>query len=292
MNNNITLVSAFYDIGRENFKSFPRSAEKYLEYFKRWARIKNNLIFFCANKAMADKVLSIRADYGLKDKTIIIIKEDIETVDSDLLHKFESIENCNHFKKFREVRETPENKAMYNYIMFLKFYFIQQASLLKNVDSRYLAWIDFGFEHGGDVFEDANDYDFEWEFDFGDRVNFFYLEPIDSRPIFEICRIVHADCFMGATFIVPKDKAEALYQLIKQLENFMADIGLMDDDQIFLNLASRVAPDLIQAKRSSWWFMPISEYSNHSFKLKERKKNKEGLIVKFKKIVKKILKIK
>ena len=49
-----TLVSAFFSIGRENFKEIPRTNNQYIEYFKRWARIKNDLIFFCEDPNLAN----------------------------------------------------------------------------------------------------------------------------------------------------------------------------------------------------------------------------------------------
>lgn len=39
---NTTLVTAFFDIGRERFAKTPRSTSEYLGYFDRWARIKNH----------------------------------------------------------------------------------------------------------------------------------------------------------------------------------------------------------------------------------------------------------
>ena len=33
-NNELTIVTSFFDIGRKDFKEFSRSNEQYLEYFK------------------------------------------------------------------------------------------------------------------------------------------------------------------------------------------------------------------------------------------------------------------
>ena len=44
--NGITIVSAFFDCGRGNLDYQTRKNEKYIEYFKFWARIKNPLIIY------------------------------------------------------------------------------------------------------------------------------------------------------------------------------------------------------------------------------------------------------
>ena len=80
----ITLVTAFFDIGREGFVSIPRSNEKYFNYFRFWSRIKNNLIVYTDSESR-DKVLQIRKEFNLEDKTKVIVIDDI--------YDFLSIEN-------------------------------------------------------------------------------------------------------------------------------------------------------------------------------------------------------
>ena len=65
MMNEITIVTAFFDIGRKNFETYPRSNENYLEYFKIWARMKNNLIVY-TNVSMAEKVRKFRREIRIR----------------------------------------------------------------------------------------------------------------------------------------------------------------------------------------------------------------------------------
>lgn len=283
MDNKITLVTAFFDIGRENFNEIPRSKEKYFDYFKRWARIKNELIFVCENQLFADRVLQIRDEYGLKDKTQVILTGNIEEIEPKLLKKMKEIEQDPYFLNFRLKKVWPENMANYNYVMFLKYYSMYLASIKGKVDTRYLAWIDFGFEHGGEVFEDESDYLFEWEYDFGDKVNIFRLPYEEKRPIFDVIRTIHPDSITGPIVISPTSLVKEFYEKLKGLYYSLADIGLMDDDQLYLLYFSRQYPEICEVKETSYWFMAISEYSNHQFKIKERKK--AGL---FKRILRKI----
>ena len=135
---------------------------------------------------------------------------------------------------------------------------------------------------------DEEDYNFEWNYDFENKITFFHIPPLDNRPIFEICRTVHPDCQMGSPMIVPISKINIFYNIIKECYNSLLDIGLMDDDQLFLLLAYRKHSDIIQNKPSNW-FLPIKDYGGEHFKLKPQKK--ESLISKIKRKVKKVFKI-
>ena len=72
----ITLVTAFFDIGRKEYVSIPRSNDKYFEYFKFWSRIKNNLIVYTDSESK-DRVIQIRKEFNLEHKTHVIVVDDI-----------------------------------------------------------------------------------------------------------------------------------------------------------------------------------------------------------------------
>jgi len=275
----ITIVTAFFDIGRENFTEIPRSKQKYFEYFRRWARIKNDLVFVCENQLFADEVLKIREEFGLKEKTHIILEKNVYDIDAKLYQQFLAIENSEEYKKFR-VKNSTENYANYNYIVSLKWDSINKASKLPAVGNT-LIWMDFGFEHGGEWFKDAESYNFEWEYDFGDKVNLFYREREEDRPIFEVCRTIHPDSMMGGIIVVPKKLANEFCQELNMCKHWLADIGLMDDDQLYLLMAARRRPDIIKTTKSDW-FMPIAEYSNGKFEVKPKEIKKVSFIQKVK----------
>jgi len=271
MDNKITLVTAFFDIGREKFKFIPRDKEKYFEYFKRWARMQNELVFVCENQVFADRVLEIRDEFNLKDKTHVILIDNIENIEPELLFELKKVESSQEFKNFR-IEEATENNAMYNYVVFLKFYCLKIAKEKGYIKTKYCSWIDFGFEHGGEVFEDENDYNFEWEFDFGDKINLFRLPYEEKRPIFEVCRTIHPDSMTAGTFVVPNKKIDFFYDEIKKLYFNLAELGLMDDDQLYLLWFSRKFQNDVKVNVISYWFMQLNEYSNHKFKMKQPKK--------------------
>lgn len=42
----ITIVTAYFNIGREKWKGYERGDNKYINYFDFWAKIKNNIIVY------------------------------------------------------------------------------------------------------------------------------------------------------------------------------------------------------------------------------------------------------
>ena len=75
------------------------------------------------------------------------------------------IENSEYFLNYRYVMETPENKALYNYVMLLKSWCIKDAAE-RGLAKGLVAWLDFGYNHGGDTFIDPEDFDFCWDYEF------------------------------------------------------------------------------------------------------------------------------
>jgi len=117
---NTILVTAFFDIGREHYIEIPRSLSTYLEYFRRWARIKNYLVVFCGNELVKHEILQIRKSYDLQDMTRIIVIENIFDIEADMYQRMKQIETDRYFLQFRIEKNIPENLAEYNYITNLK----------------------------------------------------------------------------------------------------------------------------------------------------------------------------
>lgn len=290
----ITLVSAFFDIGREKYEVLPRSKEKYINDFKRWARIKNDLIFYCDNKVIGDIVFDIRKEFGLESKTQIVVK-DIFNVEPELLKQMEKIENDKFFVDFRTEKNIAENKANYNYVMLMKYYCVFDATNYASDPNTQLVWFDFGYEHGGETFTDENAYSFTWDYDFGGKVTLFRLPYEEQRPVFEVCRTVHPDSMMGAPVVIPYSLAEEYWLCIKTAMQSLCNVGLMDDDQLLLLMSSRMMPKEKLQVLKSYWFEPIKDFGGSHFVLKPSPK-KPSIITrglrKIKRIFKKIFKIK
>ena len=81
----ITLVTAYFNIGRGSWTGFSRDNNKYIRYFEHWARLKNKLIVY-TTPDIADKVKEIRRRFGLENRTTVISIQDVTTSEIGRAH--------------------------------------------------------------------------------------------------------------------------------------------------------------------------------------------------------------
>ena len=104
MTDNITVVTAFFDIGRGDLPAefrgrlLPhhqhRSVETYFEFFKNLAKLKNDMVIY-TTREFEDRIRAIRIAEGLGDKTYVMVlpsylpngfdgvKQDVERIMED-----------------------------------------------------------------------------------------------------------------------------------------------------------------------------------------------------------------
>ncbi|EAR12261.1 involved in lipopolysaccharide biosynthesis [Polaribacter irgensii 23-P] len=263
-----TLITAFFDIGRRDFKEIPRSNDKYHDYFKFWARLKNNLIIY-TDETNYKLIKSIRSEFGLEEKTTIIIIDNIFDIKPNIYKRLIEIENDKYFKNFREKDNATSNSGRYNYLMLLKSWFIQDA-VSRNLTETNTAWIDYGFNHGGKVFNNPNDFDFEWSPTNVKKINMYYLDKIDQRPIFEIVKRLE-DCIMGPLILMPSEMTERFYNMNLESMQILNSIGLMDDDQLIMLFSYRRNPTYFNIIKSNW-FLGLSHFNGGHLSIKKEKK--------------------
>ena len=106
----ITLVTDFFDIGRGQDKNeeLRRSASKYFDEFRRWARIQNKLIVYTDSKS-AETIREIRAEYGLSDKTVIMETDNLFELEDGLLERMEKASVNRDIMNFRYLPEASYN---------------------------------------------------------------------------------------------------------------------------------------------------------------------------------------
>ncbi|HEG8190948.1 TPA: protein YibB, partial [Campylobacter coli] len=118
MQKEITIVTAFYNVGRTT-----RSNEQYLSYFDFWAGLKNKVIIYTTDD-MKEANLEIRKKHNLEDKTIIITK-DLKEFDKENFEKIqETFNNYDQSLNRKHPKNIECNNAMYCYLMYLKPFFV------------------------------------------------------------------------------------------------------------------------------------------------------------------------
>lgn len=240
------FVSAFYDINRENWKSCKRSNETYFEFFKFWAVLRVDLCVFCETQEIANKILSIRQEFGLLDRTKVVVL-DIYSVEPAIYKKIQELASDTIQHDFHVRRSTPEtHNAEYDYIMFMKTWLVKEAIQYAKKEYDIAAWIDFGFGHGNDTFSDSNEFDFEYSYKIDNhKINLFACKSVENLPIFDIIRT--GDTYIsGAFYVGPVDLWDKFWQEERRALLSLLDNGVIDDDQILLLMVARDNPKLVE----------------------------------------------
>lgn len=242
----ISIVTWFFDIGRKDWKGFERDNTTYANYFKFWARVKNHLIVYTEPK-MAEQVKKIRTDYGLLDKTTVIVIEDVRTVDKYVYKLINTAISHKLAVKYRRHPWMPEAcNPMYNYVTYLKAHLTADAISRGLINTRTVAWIDFGFNHGGATYPNSEEFAITLtDKGLSNKIHIFAVDELDNVPIFEIVRNMHT-YIAGAVTIAPVNLWQQLANLYRQAAISLGQCGFADDDQTLAVMAYRAKPELFE----------------------------------------------
>lgn len=270
----ITIVTAYFNIGREKWKGYERGDNKYVNYFDFWAKIKNNIIVY-TDKNLVNKVYEIREKYGLKEKTKVIAINNLYDIDVLLYNRMKEVmenEISLNFHFHKEIKRPEAWNVEYNYVTFLKYYFVNKAVIDFNLNG-LVSWLDFGFNHGGDLgLTDTNDFNFCWQYNFSKKIYLFAVKKIEEkRPIFDIIR--NLDTYiMGGIMVAPSYMWGDFYNLARQSIISLLDCGFCDDDQTIALMAYYKNPDLFEIHNVEFWFDGIKNFGGEHFKFDKKKR--------------------
>ena len=246
-----TIVTAFFDIKRGEWSQSKRGNDEYLIHFSSWARIKNKLIVY-TDEDTAKKVKKIREQYGLAELTEIIVINDFKKIDFELLKSIKHAMDAPHAKQFHLKPDHPESwNAVYNYVMMLKWWCVCDA-IARGMASGLVAWIDFGFNKGGNYYINPREFNFCWEVTIEKKIHLFSVNDFDDIPIYEI--IQRMDTYIqGCNIIAPADLWPEFWRLIRESMVELNHCGLADDDQVLMLMAYRKKPELFNIIKCPWF---------------------------------------
>lgn len=263
MNDSITIVTAFFPLGRSGWKKYGCSDEKYLDNFSFWARIHNKIVVYTTPE-LKDRVMEIRRGFGRADSTTVIGVEDFRSLDAPLFSALKEAADNRLARIFHRVQSCPEVwNAEYDYVMMLKPMLVNDA-VKRGLVSDNAVWLDFGYNHGGVYYLKSEEFDFEWRYDFGDRINIFALRSLDDGvPIFEVVRNMNA--YVAGGLIAGRAALwPAFGALFRENALALTRVGLVDDDQTALLMSFRQRPDIFTVHESSW-FNPLELCCSRKF---------------------------
>lgn len=268
---NITIVTAFFDIGRGslpaqvNGRPVPawqqRSNGTYFQYFNNLAAMKNNMVVY-TQPEFEDAVRETRRNHGLEDKTIVEVVDDsfFERYE-DLLVRMNTVMTSEEFISKVDNPELIEYwNAPYNLINYMKSDFCSNAIEMGYVDTDKVAWIDFGYCRSPQTISPNR----EWDYDFDvNKIHLFNLKPIEpNRPVEDIIKT--GDVYtMGCHIVAGKHMWGQFYDLVFGNVNKLLDQNLCDDDQTMMLLSYLEKPELFElhAVDPSNWFIIFNKFN-------------------------------
>lgn len=266
--NEITLITAYFNIGRGTWSRYSRNDEKYLSYFAHWARLRNRLVVY-TSPDLVDKVKEIRESFGRGDRTTVISVPDVSAVQPELYQSIRQTMKNKVSWLFHKKLDHPEAwNYDYNYVTNLKPYWVQDA-VARGLTTETAAWIDFGYDHGGDDFPYAEDFDFLWQYDFSPMIHLFLAQELDEKPIFKI--VQDMDTYLrGGLIVAPQILWKPLWQDFYEALLVLSECGMADDDQTLLLMAYRRHPEHFQTHVTTFWGEPLFAYGGKRLRLRER----------------------
>lgn len=256
--NKITIVSAFFNINRANWEGFGRNKEQYFQYFTQWGKIENDLVVYVEDKILKERIELLRKD--VLSKTTVILIEDIKKIDFLLYKSIENITSNQIHRRFRTKPNNPEVwNADYDYVMLMKMWCVNHA-VEHGYVSGMVAWVDFGYLHGEvNLLEKAGG-NFSWDYEFPEKINIFSVQPLDSKPIFDIVK--NMDTYiMGTILVAPDNKWNYFWNEMRNNMIALNRCGLVDDDQTVILMCYRNNPEEFYIHESRW-NLPVIQYSS------------------------------
>lgn len=258
----LTIVTAFFDIGRSAYgDKFSRSNEKYFNYFKFWAGIKNNLVVY-TQPEFKDEVLKIRQEKGLLDKTIVITHS-LEDIDLELYNVFK--ETFEKYPQTWRITKKPHPEILfykYCYVNCMKSFFVCNAIQNKLISTKNIMWLDFGYNHSGDFYTDGSQFDFYLSFKKSydqDKLIIYKMGNDTNKSMAQI----YYD--MSVLYIGPQlcGSSQAWVSFNKHMKESVisfAKKGMADDDQFYMLDVVRNYPNFYQIEDCIAWFDALLDF--------------------------------
>lgn len=261
----LCLVTAFLDIGRQDWSSFRRSVGQYFRNFYPYVKmthnsyrdelIPNEIIVF-----MDDKYATELSNLCQENKHIKVIPINREWMQKNIhayrqLHRETEIMESEKFKSLIKHRlGHPEcSKPEYNIMQHSKIDFVCHVIEEKLSDAKYYAWTDFGyFQNPATIPTKPLKID---KFDL-DRVNFQAINPFTALDFNIMFTITNAPERIGGFFYLGNADQLKKYQILyHQVCMDFHEKGIVDDDQHIMIQCIARDPNLFKVWMLGGWHL-------------------------------------
>jgi protein YibB len=274
MNNDISIVTAFFDIGRGNLpqtkhgRVLPhyqhRSVDTYFDFFSKQAKLQNEMTIY-TTEDFAGRVYDIRKQYGLEKMTnIVAMKSYLPDDMKETKAKIESImASPEYYGKVTNPQLIEYWHSDYVLVNIFKSLYVCHAIQNKFATKDVTAWIDFGYVRNDNAIPPSN----KWAYPFDkEKIHFFNIKPIEpQRPIDDI--IYTGDVYIqGCHMVAGTKKWDELRQLIMGSLHVLLNNNLIDDDQTLLLMSYLSKPEDFELRYvdPSDWFIMFKNYNTYA----------------------------
>lgn len=248
--NDISVVTAFYDIGRGNLpkvkhgRELPfyqhRSVDTYFEFFGNLAKLQNEMVIYTTPN-FEDRVMTIRKSNGLEELTKVVTRESyLPTEYEEIKIKVQkTMDDPNYYGKVVNPQLIEYWHADYVLVNIFKSWYVTDAIQKNLISNDLTAWIDFGYVRNHTTIPPTN----RWTYDFNkEKIHFFNQRPIEQRPIDDI--IFTGDVYIqGCHIVAGTKKWPLLKELVMKNVDMLLNHNLIDDDQTLLLMSLLTKPE-------------------------------------------------
>lgn len=246
---NVTLTTAFYDIGRGKWNSYKRTVDDYMEYFANTvSKIPANLVIYC-EESNKDRIASIRPA-GNNTRIITVPFEETEMYRT-YHKKINDVMTSESFRNNIVHHDIPEMiYPNYNIVNFNKISFVMDS--IKEFDTLVYGWIDFGFGHG--KVDISNNISFCEKVTEGDKVYMGCLRiPFDEMLYHPWSYFSNEVFITGSAFMGTKKSLTEFKMLFDEVLSTSLNLGMVDDDQTIYNMIYLKNKNMFKLKRGKWF---------------------------------------
>jgi protein YibB len=247
MNNDISIVTFFFDMGRGEWtpeKGFPhylhRTVDTYLERFSYMAQLDNEMIIY-THSDFVERIGDMRK--GKEDKTKIIPFDYMAQFHGEKKKIFDIQRSTEFQRKINPSQQiNPEYwNPNYVHLMYMKSFFVKMALDANLITNDYIANIDFGYCRTPDKIPPSK----KWTYNFGeDKFQLFgYREYPKEQPIEQVIfnNLVY---ILGAKQVGHRNLWPEVNRLVKESMEELQEKNLIDDDQTLWLMAMLKKPEM------------------------------------------------
>jgi protein YibB len=250
--NKISIVTAFFDIGRANWtqdKGYPhylaRTVDTYMDCFSRLCQLENDITVIINNEHY-DRIKQITKDRLFKTNIICM---DLDSEYASLLQTISRIQNSEEFIRLipqSQIKNPEYWNSYYVLVTNLKARFVNEAIKKNLPQNDMIAWIDFGYMRTSNKVPRSK----IWSYNFDpNKIHLFeYKDKNPNRSFIDI--VINNDVHvLGAQIVAHKKMWPLLDSLMERSWIELNNQNIVDDDQGLLLMSKHSELDMFESHK-------------------------------------------